>query len=60
MTNLKKYDILIIQGKESQRSQNKNLKKLKKVLDKTKNLWYNKDTKGKQKQIKKKERGASL
>lgn len=30
----------------------KKLKKVKKVLDKTKNLWYNKGTKGKQKRKK--------
>ena len=40
----KNFDIIIIQGKESQRSQKqKTLKKVKKVLDKTKTLWYNKD-----------------
>ena len=38
------YDKIKIQkGKESQRSQK--LKKIKKVLDKTKSLMYNKDTK---------------
>ena len=42
LTNKRKHVIIVIQGKESQRSQTtKNFKKVKKVLDKTKALCYN-------------------
>jgi len=49
LTNQKAYSIIYLQGKGSQRSQpQKNFKKSKKVLDKTKALQYNKDVRKKQ------------
>jgi len=49
LTFLKKFIIIYLQGKESQRSQpQKTFKKVKKVLDKTKALQYNKDVRKEQ------------
>jgi len=54
LTFLKKFIIIYLQGKGSQRSQpQKNFKKVKKVLDKTKALQYNKDVRKKNKHQKK-------
>lgn len=46
LTNSQIYDTMCIQGKGNQaKVKKKDLKKIKKVLDKLHKMWYNKDTK---------------